>query len=54
VYLRSLAPGAARTFRIPFRPRYALDVRTAPSKAYEYYCPEEAVRVAPARVRADR
>lgn len=54
IYLRELPAGAARAFRVAFRPRYALDVRTAPSKAYEYYVPEEAVLVAPARLRARR
>lgn len=54
IYLRDLPAGAARGFRVAFRPRYALDVRTAPSKAYEYYVPEEAVDVAPQRVRARR
>ncbi len=54
IYLRDLPPGAARTFTVGFRPRYALDVVTAPSKAYEYYVPEEGVDVAPARIRAVR
>jgi hypothetical protein len=54
IYLRTLGPGRSRTFRLVFRPRYALDVVTAPSKAYEYYCPEEAFLAAPVRVRAVR
>ncbi len=52
IYLDDLAPGEALRFRIPFTPRYALDVVTAPSKAYEYYVPEEAVLVAPRAVKA--
>ena len=32
IYLRSLAPGARRTFEIPFTPRYRLDVQTAPTQ----------------------
>jgi hypothetical protein len=52
IYLRDLPPGTKRRFEIAFTPRYALDVATAPSTAYEYYVPEEAVVVAPARVRA--
>ena len=47
-----LAPGATKTFAIPFTPRYKIDVKTAPSTAYEYYVPEEAAVVAPGRVRA--
>jgi hypothetical protein len=54
IYLRALEPGQSRTFRLSFRPRYALDVRTAPSRAYEYYVPEEAVTVPPSRLRASR
>lgn len=54
LYLRDLPGGEARTFRIGFRPRYAFDVVTAPSKAYEYYVPEEAAEVGPRRVRARR
>ncbi len=50
IYLRSLAPGESLSFVVPFTPRYALRVKTAPSKAYEYYVPEEAVIVAPATV----
>jgi hypothetical protein len=52
VYYRDLAPGEARNVHIPFVPRYALEVLTAPSTAYEYYVPEEAAVVAPSRVRA--
>jgi hypothetical protein len=52
LYLDTLAPGATLRFRIPFTPRYGLDVATAPSKAYEYYTPEEGVALPPARVRA--
>lgn len=52
VYLRDLAPGAEVVVRIPFRPRYAFDARTAPSSAYEYYVPEEAALAPPQRVRA--
>ncbi len=51
-YFRDLAPGEARSLRLPFRPRHGLDVRTAPSRAYEYYVPEEAALAPPARVRA--
>jgi hypothetical protein len=47
-----LAPGEHRTFTVPFAPRYALEVVTAPPRAHEYYVPEEAARVAPSRVRA--
>jgi hypothetical protein len=54
LYLRDLAGGASRTFKVGFRPRYGLDVVTAPSKAYEYYVPEEAVEVGPQPVRARR
>ena len=54
IYLRDLAPREERTFRVRFTPRYALDVLTAPSKAYEYYVPEEAVLVPPQPVRAVR
>ncbi len=54
IYLRDLPAAEVRTFEIPFRPRYALDVLTAPSKAYEYYVPEELVEVGPQRVRARR
>lgn len=54
LYLRDLPGGESRTFRIGFRPRYAIDVVTAPSKAYEYYVPEEAAEVGPRRVRARR
>jgi hypothetical protein len=52
LYLRDLAGGQTATFRVPFTPRVAFDVLTAPSKAYEYYVPEEAHEVPPARVRA--
>jgi hypothetical protein len=52
IYLRHLDPGDARAFTIDFTPSYAIDVRTAPSKAYEYYVPEEEVVVPPLRVRA--
>jgi len=51
IYLDDLKPGERRSFEIPFSPRYMLDVKTAPSRAYEYYTPEEAAIVAPARVR---
>ena len=51
IYLRTLVPGQERTFRIPFTPRYGIDVVTAPSKAYEYYVPEEAIYAKPQRVR---
>ncbi len=54
IYLRDLDPAATATFTIGFRPRYAIDVVTAPSTAYEYYVPEEAVTVGPIRVRAAR
>ena len=54
IYLRDLAPREERTFRVRFTPRYALDVVTAPSLAYEYYVPEEAVLVPPQPVRAVR
>ena len=54
IYLRDLDPSAKATFTIGFRPRYAINVVTAPSTAYEYYVPEEAVTVAPMRVRAVR
>lgn len=53
VYYRDLAVGEERSVRIPFVPRYALHVLTAPSTAYEYYVPEEAAVVAPSRVRAE-
>ncbi len=52
--LRDLGPREERTFRVRFTPRYALDVVTAPSQAYEYYVPEEAILVAPQPVRAVR
>jgi hypothetical protein len=52
IYLDGLAAGQSVRYRIPFVPRHGLDVRTAPSRAYEYYVPEEAVVVAPQRVRA--
>jgi hypothetical protein len=52
LYLGKLAPGAELKYRIPFTPRYGLDVATAPSKAYEYYTPEEGIVLPPARVRA--
>jgi hypothetical protein len=54
IYLRRLEPGQECRFVVPFTPRYALDVATAPSKAYEYYVPEEAALAPPARVRARR
>ena len=54
IYLRDLAPREERTFQVRFTPRYALDVVTAPSQAYEYYVPEEAVLVPPQPVRAVR
>ncbi len=54
IYLRELGPREERTFRVRFTPRYALDVVTAPSKAYEYYVPEEAILVPPQPVRAVR
>lgn len=54
IYLRDLEPREERTFHVRFTPRYALDVLTAPSKAYEYYVPEEAVLVPPQPVRAVR
>jgi len=54
IYLRDLPAAEVRAFEIAFRPRYALDVLTAPSKAYEYYVPEELVEVGPQRVRARR
>ncbi len=50
LYLRDLPGGASRTFRLGFRPRYAFDVVTAPSTAYEYYVPEEAAEVGPRRI----
>ncbi len=52
IYLADLKPGERRTFKIPFVPRYSLDVKTAPSTAYEYYTPEEASFVPPARIRS--
>jgi len=51
LYLSDLAPGESATFTISFTPRHELDVHTAPSRAYEYYTPEEAATAAPARVR---
>jgi len=54
IYLRDLAPGEVKAFLVTFQPRYAFDAVTAPSKAYEYYVPEEAVEVPPVRVRATR
>ena len=53
VYLGDLKPGERRTFEITFEPRYRLDVRTAPSKAYEYYTPEDVTVVPPAPIRAE-
>ena len=53
IYLDGLPAGEQRSFEIPFTPRHALDVRTAPSRVYEYYVPEETVVLAPVRVRAD-
>lgn len=54
IYLRDLEPREERTFRVHFTPRYAFDVVTAPSSAYEYYVPEEAILVPPQPVRAVR
>ncbi|MHC5032444.1 MAG: alpha-2-macroglobulin family protein [Planctomycetota bacterium] len=51
LYLGDLKPGERRTFEIPFEPRYRLNVKTAPSKAYEYYTPERAALVPPAPIR---
>ena len=51
LYLDDVAPGKTRRFRLPFTPRYRVDVKTTPSKAYEYYTPDEGVVVAPTRVR---
>jgi hypothetical protein len=53
LYLPDLEPGARLVFRIRFTPRYRLAVRTAPSRAYEYYTPEESAVVPPALVRAE-
>jgi hypothetical protein len=53
IYLGDLKPGERRTFEIPFEPRYRLDVKTAPSKAYEYYTPEHTTVVPPAPIRAE-
>jgi len=53
IYLGDLKPGERRTFEIPFEPRYRLDVKTAPSKAYEYYTPEHIALVAPASIRTE-
>jgi len=52
IYLDDLAPGKTLRFRLPFTPRYGFDVKTTPSKAYEYYTPDEGVVVAPTRLRA--
>ena len=52
IYLDDLPAGERRSFEIPFTPRHALDVKTAPSRVYEYYVPEETVVVVPARVTA--
>jgi len=38
LYLDDIAPGKTLRFRLPFTPRYRIDVKTTPSKAYEYYC----------------
>lgn len=51
LYLDDLAPGKTLRFRLPFTPRYRIDVKTTPSKAYEYYTPDEGVVVAPVPVR---
>jgi len=50
LYLDDLAPGKMLRFRLPFTPRYRIDVKTTSSKAYEYYTPDEGVVVAPVRV----
>ena len=52
LYLDDLAPGQTLRFRLPFTPRYRIEVKTTPSKAYEYYTPDEGVVVAPVRLRA--
>jgi len=53
IYLGDLKPGERRTFEIPFEPRYRLNVKTAPSKAYEYYTPEAVSVVPPAPIRTE-
>jgi hypothetical protein len=53
VYLGDLDPGAACELRVPFTPWCRLDVRTAPSRAYEYYVPDRATEHPPVRVRAE-
>jgi len=53
IYLDDLLPKTSREFRIPMAARYQLDVHTAPSKAYEYYTPEEATILPPTRVKTD-
>ncbi len=53
LYLPDLEPRARLVFGVRFTPRYRLAVRTAPSRAYEYYTPEEAAVVPPALVRAE-
>jgi len=52
IYLGDLKPGERFDFEIPFEPRYRLNVKTAPSKAYEYYTPERVSVVPPAAIRA--
>lgn len=51
LYLDTLAPGEERTFQVPFRVRHAFDVRTAPTRVYEYYAEHEATVLPPIRLR---
>lgn len=52
LYMTDMQPGEQRTFTVPFRPRFRIDVVTAPSEAYEYYVEHERSVVPPQRVRA--
>ena len=53
VYVDRLPGSAKLDYTLAFTPRFRLDVHTQPSRAYEYYVPEEAVTVPPAKVRAE-
>jgi len=53
IYLGDVPGGARQTFRIPVTPRHRLAVLTAPSRAYDYYVPDEAAVHPPVPLRTD-
>ncbi|MCB9872384.1 MAG: hypothetical protein H6837_21195 [Planctomycetes bacterium] len=53
LYVDRVRAGESLRYEFGFTPRFRLNVRTGPSRAYEYYVPEDGVEVAPARVRTD-